>query len=215
MPEEQQQQGRPNRRRRGRRGRGPKPQDQTNIPEAGTASGPPPGPPGPTPMSANPSASSQPSGEATARPQRRDTRGQPRPERGGSADRGGRTHRPPSSDRDRQPARNDRPPRRDGGSDRSRSGGGGSRDGNRDRGPRVFEEIVPQDPISIELGAAFKAAQVAVRDARKALAKRKDEFDDEPEWMTQQLADAERAFEEAATAWTEHLETTGRKVVRR
>jgi hypothetical protein len=33
--------------------------------------------------------------------------------------------------------------------------------------------------------------------------------------MLEQLQEAERAFEEAATAWTEHLETTGRKVVRR
>jgi hypothetical protein len=79
----------------------------------------------------------------------------------------------------------------------------------------VYEEIVPQDEVSIELGARFKECQVAIRDARKALAKRKAEFDDEPEWMAEQLAEAERAFEEAATAWTEHLEKTGRKVVRR
>jgi hypothetical protein len=74
---------------------------------------------------------------------------------------------------------------------------------------------VPQDPVSIELGAKFKESQIAVRDARKALDKRRAEFDDEPEWMLEQLATAERTFEEAATAWTEHLETTGRKVVRR
>ena len=74
---------------------------------------------------------------------------------------------------------------------------------------------MPQDERSIELGAAFKEAQVAVRDARKALDKRKAEFADEPDWMLAQLEDAERRFQEAATAWTEHLETTGRKVVRR
>jgi hypothetical protein len=74
---------------------------------------------------------------------------------------------------------------------------------------------VPQDPVSIELGAKFKETQVAVRDARKALDKRKAEFDDEPEWMLEQLTEAERAFEEAATAWSDHLGTTGRKVVRR
>lgn len=79
----------------------------------------------------------------------------------------------------------------------------------------MFEEIVPQDEVSIALGARFKETQIAMRDARKALDKRKAEFDDEPEWMAQQLAEAEAAFEAAATAWTEHLETTGRKVVRR
>ncbi|HLB24433.1 MAG TPA: hypothetical protein VJP07_10090 [Dehalococcoidia bacterium] len=74
---------------------------------------------------------------------------------------------------------------------------------------------MPQDPVSIELGAKFKEAQVAVRDARKAMEKRKAEFDDEPEWMVQQYAEAERAFEETATAWHEHLSQTGRKMVRR
>jgi hypothetical protein len=54
-----------------------------------------------------------------------------------------------------------------------------------------------------------------VRDARKALEKRRAEAGDEPEWLVAQLEAAERRFEEAATAWTEHLETTGRKVVRR
>jgi hypothetical protein len=78
----------------------------------------------------------------------------------------------------------------------------------------VFETPVPQDERSIELGAAFKEGQVLMRDARKALAKRKAEFDDAPEWMLEQLAAAEKQFEEAATAWTAHLETTGRKVVR-
>lgn len=73
---------------------------------------------------------------------------------------------------------------------------------------------MPQDERSIELGAAFKESQILIRDARKALAKRKAEFADEPDWMIEQLAVAEARFEEAATAWTAHLETTGRKVVR-
>lgn len=73
---------------------------------------------------------------------------------------------------------------------------------------------MPQDEASIALGAAFKASQVAMRDARKALAKRKAEFDDTPDWMLEQLASAEKHFEDAATAWADHLETTGRKVVR-
>ena len=74
---------------------------------------------------------------------------------------------------------------------------------------------MPQDPVSVELGAKFKEKQLALRDAKKALDKRKAEFDDEPDWMIEQLADAEREFEEAATAWSDHLGTTGRKVVRR
>ena len=37
---------------------------------------------------------------------------------------------------------------------------------------------MPQDPISIELGAKFKESQLVVRDARKVLAKRKAEFDE-------------------------------------
>ncbi len=84
----------------------------------------------------------------------------------------------------------------------------------RDRAPRVFEAPVPQDEESVALGAAFKESQIAMRDARKALAKRKAEFDDAPDWMLEQLATAEKRFEEAATAWTAHLETTGRKVIR-
>lgn len=79
----------------------------------------------------------------------------------------------------------------------------------------MFETPVPQDELSIELGARFKETQVAIRDARKALVKRTAEHGDEPDWMLEQLAEAVRAFEEAATAWTEHLEKTGRKVVRR
>jgi hypothetical protein len=78
----------------------------------------------------------------------------------------------------------------------------------------VFEVPVPQDDRSIELGAAFKEAQILVRDAKKALAKRKAEFSDEPDWMLEQLAAAEQRFEAAATEWTAYLETTGRKVVR-
>ncbi len=78
-----------------------------------------------------------------------------------------------------------------------------------------MEVPVPQDERSIELGARFKEAQVAIRDARKALDKRKAEFGDEPEWMVEQLQQAEKQFEVVASEWVEHLETTGRKVVRR
>jgi hypothetical protein len=78
-----------------------------------------------------------------------------------------------------------------------------------------MEVPVPQDEHSIELGARFKEAQVAIRDARKALEKRKAEFGDEPDWMVEQLREAERHFEAVASEWVEHLEKTGRKVVRR
>ncbi len=74
---------------------------------------------------------------------------------------------------------------------------------------------MPQDPRSIELGAAFREAQIALRDARKVLEKRKAEAGDEPEWMLEQVRAAEEAFARAATEWTAHLEATGRKVVRR
>jgi len=74
---------------------------------------------------------------------------------------------------------------------------------------------VPQDERSIELGALFKEAQIALRDARKALDKRKAEFGDEPEWMLEQIQSTEKRFEEVATEWSEHLAKTGRKVVRR
>lgn len=73
---------------------------------------------------------------------------------------------------------------------------------------------MPQDPLSIELGAAFREAQQAIRDARKALDKRRAEQGDEPAWLLEQLAEAERRFAQAAEAWVAHLETTGRKVVR-
>jgi hypothetical protein len=73
---------------------------------------------------------------------------------------------------------------------------------------------VPQDETSIALGAAFKEAQQAMREARKTLEKRKAEAGDEPEWLVAQYNEAVARFEAAATAWTEHLETTGRKVVR-
>jgi hypothetical protein len=53
-----------------------------------------------------------------------------------------------------------------------------------------------------------------LRDARKALEKRKAEFGDEPEWLLDQYAEAERLFEEAATAWSDHLATTGRRMAR-
>jgi len=79
----------------------------------------------------------------------------------------------------------------------------------------MLEAPPPPDPRSVELGQQFREAQAAVRDARKALDKRRAEFDDEPEWMLAQLAEAERRFEEASTAWVEHLGTTGRKMARR
>lgn len=66
----------------------------------------------------------------------------------------------------------------------------------------------------MELGAAFREAQMAVRDSRKALAKRKAEYSDEPEWLVLQLAAAEARFAVIADEWAAHLETTGRKVVR-
>lgn len=78
-----------------------------------------------------------------------------------------------------------------------------------------MELPVPQDERSLELGALFKEAQGAVRDARKALDKRKAEFGDEPEWMVEQFQQAEKRFEAIATEWAEHLSKTGRKVVRR
>ncbi len=74
---------------------------------------------------------------------------------------------------------------------------------------------MPQDERSVELGARFREAQNALRDARKTLDKRKAEHGDEPQWLLDAYAEAEAAFAAAATAWAEHLETTGRKVVRR
>jgi hypothetical protein len=74
---------------------------------------------------------------------------------------------------------------------------------------------VPQDPVSIELGVKFREAQTAIRDARKALDKRKAESGDEPDWMLEQLTEAEQHFADVATEWSEHLAQTGRKVVRR
>lgn len=66
----------------------------------------------------------------------------------------------------------------------------------------------------MELGARFREAHQALRDARKALEKRKAEFGDEPEWLLAQYAEAERQFEEAATAWSDHLAKTGRRMAR-
>ncbi|HEX5479384.1 MAG TPA: hypothetical protein VFY79_06645 [Dehalococcoidia bacterium] len=74
---------------------------------------------------------------------------------------------------------------------------------------------MPQDERSVELGQRFREAQVAVRDARKTLEKRKTEQGDEPQWLIDEYEAAERRFEEAATEWSEHLATTGRKIVRR
>ncbi len=73
---------------------------------------------------------------------------------------------------------------------------------------------MPQDPRSIELGGAFREAQIAMRDARKALDKRKAESGDEPEWLVEQLTAAQATFTAAADEWAAHLETTGRTVVR-
>lgn len=126
---------------------------------------------------------------------------------------------------DSSPSRNQRDDRgrRFGGrppGDGRRDGGDGRRqqDDRRpryeDRGPRVFETPVPQDPRSIELGAAFREAQTAMRDAKKALDKRRAEFSDEPDWLVEQLTAAEARFAEVADEWAAHLETTGRKVVR-
>jgi len=74
---------------------------------------------------------------------------------------------------------------------------------------------VPQDEHSIELGQRFREAQTAIRDARKTLDKRKAEHADEPQWLVDQLNEAEQRFAEVATEWSEHLANTGRKVVRR
>lgn len=79
----------------------------------------------------------------------------------------------------------------------------------------MLEAPPPQDPLSIELGQKFRDTQVAVRDARKALDKRRAEFNDEPEWMLAQLAEAHDRFEEASTAWVDHLSNTGRNMARR
>jgi hypothetical protein len=100
-----------------------------------------------------------------------------------------------------------------------REGGREARDSRerprRDSGPRMMEAPPPPDPVSVELGQKFREAQAAVRDARKALDKRRAEFGDEPEWMVAQLAETERRFEDASTAWVEHLSGTGRKMARR
>ena len=85
----------------------------------------------------------------------------------------------------------------------------------RDFRPRTYEAPVPQDEHSVELGQRFREAQMAMRDAKKTLDKRKAEQGDEPQWLIEEYEAAERRFEEAATAWSEHLATTGRKVVRR
>jgi hypothetical protein len=204
----------------------------------------PPGPPGPPGSSgAQPPPASAEGGGRPPRQDRRPPRGE-RPSRaqqggtppgppgpGGSA--GGRpsrthrspgsTERPPSSGAGDRPARNERGPQRserpasrgDRGPSRGGSGGGGDRS-SRDRGSsRTLEPPVPQDPLSIELGAKFREAQIAIRDARKALEKKKAESGEAPEWMVEQLTTLEQAFEVVATEWAEHLATTGRKVIRR
>jgi ribonuclease E len=114
--------------------------------------------------------------------------------------------REPAQRRDSRGGREGRAPRdgRDG-RDRDRDG----------RGRAPVEQPVPQDPLSVELGQKFREAQTALREAKKTLDKRKAEQGDEPEWLVAQLEAAERAFAEVATAWSEHLSQTGRKVVRR
>ncbi|MEX2245553.1 MAG: hypothetical protein WEC75_02610 [Dehalococcoidia bacterium] len=117
---------------------------------------------------------------------------------------------PPPQQKDERPRRGDgRPPR-----DRDRRPSRDGRDG-RDARPRVFETPVPQDEASVALGARFREAQMAVRDARKTLDRRRADQGDEPEWLQEQYAEAERLFEEVATEWSDHLAKTGRKVVRR
>jgi hypothetical protein len=208
------------RRRRGGRGRRPHQQGDQQPPQ--------------------PAAAGEAAPPSDARPQRQDSRtgrsdrqsAPPGPPPGPTAGGGGGIQRAPgAADR---PSRDAAPPR-DGRSQRSsgpqrggsqRDAGRGPREGRAPqrpatndqrlaRGPRVFEAPVPQDERSVELGAAFRETQIAMREARKALAKRKAEFDDEPQWMLDQLHETEQRFEAAATAWSEHLETTGRKVVRR
>ncbi|MGH7634824.1 MAG: hypothetical protein ACRENC_13900, partial [Gemmatimonadaceae bacterium] len=89
------------------------------------------------------------------------------------------------------------------------------RDRDRDNRPRSFEPPIPQDERSIELGARFREAQGAIRDAKKTLDKRKAEQGDEPEWLVAELTAAEQRFAEVATEWSDHLAQTGRKVIRR
>ena len=84
----------------------------------------------------------------------------------------------------------------------------------RDAPSRIREAPVPQDERSKELGAMFREAQTAVRDAKKTLHKRRAEFNDEPQWLLDQYEATERHFAEMATQWQEHLGNTGRKVVR-
>jgi hypothetical protein len=74
---------------------------------------------------------------------------------------------------------------------------------------------VPQDERSIQLGAMFREAHAALRDARKALEKRKADSGDEPDWMVEQCRAAEARFAEISTEWSEHLSKTGRRVLRR
>jgi hypothetical protein len=129
---------------------------------------------------------------------------------------GAQVARPSSNIRRAPSARRDDRGTRRGADDRrprDRDDRGRSRSGD-DRPSRIFEPPVPQDPRSVELGAAFREAQTAMRDARKALEKRKAEYGDEPEWLAEQLAAAEARFTAAADEWAQHLETTGRKIVR-
>ncbi|MBI2724353.1 MAG: hypothetical protein HYX50_04750 [Chloroflexi bacterium] len=130
----------------------------------------------------------------------------------GAAD-AGREQRPA---REAGQRRDGRPAQRDNrGGQRGDRPAGGNAGRDRDRAARPFEVPVPQDERSVELGHLFRETQIAVRDARKALDKRRAEFDDEPDWMVEQLRAAEQRFEEVATEWSEHLTQTGRKVVRR
>jgi len=190
------------RRRRGRRGGQARQRDEQQQRPQGT----PPGPPGPP--DATPPARAQGGGEEQPRRRqdtRRDRRGTPAPppREGGS-----RIHRRAPDERPQPEARE-----RGGRSREGRPRDGRGRDG--ERSARSFEPPVPQDARSIELGAAFREAQNALRDARKTLEKRKAEHGDEPEWLLAEYRATEERFAAAATAWHEHLSQTGRKVVRR
>lgn len=142
--------------------------------------------------------------ESNGRPPRRDTRRGRRPEAAGEQP-------APRGRIQRSPATTERTERRE----TSRGGRDGRANGAQRRDRTARAEPVPQDPRSVELGAQFREAHVALRDARKALDKRKAEFGDEPEWMLDQYRAAEARFEQVATEWSEHLAKTGRKIARR
>jgi len=200
------------RRRRGRRGGQGRPQDAPDSAGVGEAQ---PAPPSDAPAGASDQAVDR------ARTPRRDTRrgrgGAPSPDEGPPSPTNPGIRRAPSAG-ERGRARAERDPHDREARERgrpSREPRDGRERSRRDGPSRPFEAPPPQDPMSIELGAKFREAQNAVRDARKMLDKRRAEAGDEPDWMIEQLADAERRFEEASTAWVDHLSATGRKMARR